>query len=88
MARTPVLTALLTTLLLIFATLATAKPARLIEDFDFKPGTNRLDCPAAGGTKFVGPQGGVWGILCGVSKPIGKTLPMSETFANPLVRHF
>jgi hypothetical protein len=32
---------------------------------DSSLGNNRLDCPAAGGTKFTGPAGGKWGILCG-----------------------
>lgn len=31
----------------------------------YVPMNNRLDCPAAGGSKYTGPRGGKWGILCG-----------------------
>lgn len=31
----------------------------------YVPKDNILDCPAAGGSKYTGPRGGKWGILCG-----------------------
>lgn len=31
----------------------------------YVPKGNRLDCPAADGSKYTGPRGGKWGILCG-----------------------
>lgn len=31
----------------------------------YVPKGNRLDCPGAGGSKYTGPRGGKWGILCG-----------------------
>lgn len=55
----------LLTFLLTLLTFTTAKPTKYVTDFTFKAAHNKLDCPAAQGTKFTGPQGGEWGILCG-----------------------
>ncbi|KAK5166850.1 uncharacterized protein LTR77_007579 [Saxophila tyrrhenica] len=47
-------------LVLLVAGLAAAKPVKHVWDFDFHAGNNNLKCPAAGGSKYVGPRGGQW----------------------------
>jgi len=55
LAATPILLLLTTTT----AVTALNAPAQ------YKFAHNRLDCPAAHQTKFHGPHGGKWGVLCG-----------------------
>ncbi len=60
MARSNYLITLLVGILLFVTGFASAKPVKHVYDFNFKAGNNRLDCPAAGQTKYVGPYGGQW----------------------------